>query len=237
MTTHQLATLLEHLQIGLGDGLKSATGTGFTEAASEFRSLPDQSLKELFKSLRKANTPQPGPGSGGNPPAGVAGVIDRIRAVRDGTGPAESVELGGLTIPQLKEILRTFKEPLSGNKGDLVQRVRQLCVPVGPADASPHGANGGAPEPPPGEELDLAAVEEGVRIFTRLRDDRKLTITDVRAGFEPLRGYPKPVVEEITRRLKYTPDGSRAEILDRLLSNLEGIKMSQYRMDQILTGA
>ena len=79
-------------------------------------------------------------------------------------------------------------------------------------------------------------VEEGVRIFTEMRDDKSLTIADVRAGFQRLRGYSLPVVEEISRRLKYTPYGSRTEILDRLLSNLEGIKMSQYRMDQILTG-
>ena len=51
-----------------------------------------------------------------------------------------------------------------------------------------------------------------------------------------LRGYSKPVVEEISRRLNYTPHGSRTEILDRLLSNLEGIKVGQYKMDQILTG-
>ena len=47
----------------------------------------------------------------------------------------------------------------------------------------------------------------------------------------------KPVVEELSRRLKYTPSGSKTEMLDRLLSNLESIKTGQSKMDDILTGS
>lgn len=62
-------------------------------------------------------------------------------------------------------------------------------------------------------------------------------IPAVRAGLESLRSHPKRVVEEPSRRLNHTPGGSRKEILDRLLSNLEAIKMSQDKVDQILTGS
>ena len=73
-------------------------------------------------------------------------------------------------------------------------------------------------------------------LFRSLLADRQLSLSDVRAGFAPIRDYPKPVVVEISRTLGYTPAGSREDILDRLLKNLEGIKMNQHRYDRILTG-
>lgn len=222
MTTHQLANLLDHLLQGFGDSLKA--GTGFAEAIAAFRELPDQSLKELAKNLRKANAPQTGGASGS-----AQSLIEHIQAVRGGTatGP-EPIDPNKLTAPQLKEVLRAFQQPLSGTKAALVARVRQLAaarVPVQPEATAPLS------------ESDQNAVEEGIRVFTELRDNKSLSIAEVRAGFERLRNYPKPIVEEISRRLKYTPHGSRTEILDRLLANLESIKMSQYRMDQILAGS
>lgn len=229
MTTHQLASLLEHLQLGFGDSLK--TGTGFAEAIAAIRELPDQSLKDLAKNLRKANAPQPAESRPSRPaPIDIPAVIERIRAIQNGNAQGlEGVELVCLTNPQLKDILRAFQQPLGGAKDALLTRVRQLCVPADPTNGT------SSPTIPP-SELDLAAVEEGVRLYTELRDNKNLTITDVRAGFERLRGYSKLVVEEICRQLKYTPHGSRTEMLDRLLSNLESIKMSQYKMNQILTG-
>jgi len=240
MTSHQLAGLLDHIRLGFGDHLKTATSSEFGEVVAAFRALPDQPLKELFKKLRSASAepPQTGSKSATGPiPLDVPGTIERIRAIRSGTlSDAENVELGRLTAPQLKEVLRAFQQPLTGAKDALAARVRQLCRLVPSPSGSPLVV-GAEPLPlPPAGVPDLALAEEGTRIYTELRDNRTLSISDVRAGFEPLRGYPKPVVEEIVRRLKHIPHGSRAEMLDRLLWNLEGIKMSQYRMEQIRTG-
>jgi len=241
MTTHQLATLIEHLRQGFGESLAIRAGNDLTEIVAVFRELPDQPLKDLAKSLRKANAPPPTPTGNASPSTGVSGpgAIERIRAIRNGTIPVtEGVDVGRLTNPQLKDVLREFGQAVSGTKPELVARIRQLCVPTATPNNPAPTAPPAVPTTEPREtgEFDPRAVEEGVRIYSELRDDRKLTIADVRAGFEKLRTYPKSVVEEISRRLKYTPFGSRTDILDRLLSNLEGIKMSQYKMDQILTG-
>jgi hypothetical protein len=225
MTTHQLANLLEHLQLGFGDSLKS--GSGFAEAVAAMREMPDQALKELAKTLQKTNRVAPGTKRSNNATVDLSAVIEQIRAARSGASLVpDSFDPARWTMPQLKDVLRAFEQPLTGTKASLVTRVRQLSAPSCPT----------AIAPPSADDLDWKAVEEGVRLFTELRDNRKLAISDVRARFEPLRGYSKPVIEEISRRLRYTPHGSRTEILDRLLANLEGIKVSQYKMDQILTG-
>jgi hypothetical protein len=221
MTTHQLAHLLDHLLQGFGDSLKS--GTGFPEVIATFRELPDQPLKELVKNLRKA-TASPSSGAAGSGPA----LIEHIRAVHAGaTDGPPPIDPNKLTAPQLKDVLRAFQQPVSGTKAALVARVRQLMASPATSNDSP---------PPPVSEFDPAAVEEGVRVYSELRDNPTLSLAEVRARFERLRNYPKPVVEEITRRLQYTPHGSRSEMLDRLLANLESLKMSQQRMQQILAG-
>lgn len=235
MTTYHLADLLDHLRQGFGDNLKAQTSTALQEAVAAFREFPDQTLKSLIAGARKANAPQPAVTGGRAPAASPAGVIERIQAIHAGSAPAgEAVNLKGLTNPQLQEVLRAFKATSTGKKADLEAGIRKLCVqveqPAGPP-ALPRVPNAGATE-----ALDLKAVEEGVRIYSALRDDRTRSLADVRAGFEPLRAYPKPVVEEISRCLKVTPFGSRTEVLDQLLANLLGLKMGQYRADQILTG-
>jgi hypothetical protein len=231
MTTHQLAGLLEHLQLGFGDNLKTATGMAFAEAVVAFREFPDQPLKEFVKSVRKANGPQPPVSRAARPaPVDVAAEIERIRSHRTGAAPGPAVvDPSRLTAGQLKDILRAFQQPLTGTKAALAVRVQQLT-------AFNDQVNGTHPPLTPPDQPDPFAVEEAVRIYSELRDSRSLTIADVRAGFERLRGYPKPVIEELARRLQFTPHGTRTEMLDRLLSNLEGIKMSQHKMDQILTG-
>lgn len=57
MTTHQLANLLEHLQHGFGEGLKTETGKSMAEAISAFREYPEQPLRELIKSIKRSNAP------------------------------------------------------------------------------------------------------------------------------------------------------------------------------------
>lgn len=231
MTTYELATMLEHLQLMFGDNLKTAASGSLAEAATAFRELPDQNLRALLTLVRRANAQQP-IGQGGTQPvlAAVSGVIERIRAIRDGNAPAgELVNLSALkTNDQLKEVLRAFDQPLTGKKDDLISRLRPLCVRTESA-ANTHNV-------PFSVQGDVAAVEQGVLLYKRLEQDRQLSIPDVRAGFAPLREYPKPVLEEVSRLVGYTPAGSREDILDRLLKNLEGIKMNQHRYDRILTG-
>jgi hypothetical protein len=227
MTTHQLASLLEHLHLGFGDSLKA--GTGFVEAIAALREAPDQSLKELAKKLQAANSPRSAGGRSAS--VDLEAIIKQIQSIREDVAQtSELPDPSRLTSPQLKQVLRSFQQPTTGTKPTLVGRVRQLYAPTSPANngLSSSGATVSANE--------MRAVDEGIRLFCELRDNKSLSISDVRARFEPFRGYSKPVVEEVSRRLKYTPHGSRTEMLERLLSNLESIKVSQYKMDQILTG-
>jgi hypothetical protein len=230
MTTHELATTLERLKLLFGDNLKTPASNSLAEAATAFRELPDQNLRALLTLVRRAAAPQPSEGAAQFVSAGGSGVVGRIRAIRDGTAPAsEGIDLSGLkTNDQLKEVLRAFQQPTSGTKADLIGRIRHLCVRTGSVAPTPVS--------PPPSQPDATAIEQGVAHYKKLEQDRQLSITDVRAGFAPLREYPKPVLEEISRRIGYTPAGSREDILERLLKNLEGIKMSQHRADRILTG-
>lgn len=224
MTTHELATLLEHLQLAFGASLKTAASGSLTEAAAAFREQPDENLRAFLTAVRRANAPQPAAS------AGTGALVERIRAIRNGTAPAgEVIDLSKLKKDQLKEILKEFKQPVGGTNPELAARVRQLCVRTDETTTAPVAI----PVQPP---LDMNVVEAGVKLYKQLTDDRQLSILDVRAGFAPIREYPKPVVEEISRRAGYTPAGSREHILDKLLTNLEGIKMSQHRADRIMTG-
>jgi hypothetical protein len=229
VTTHELATVLEHLKLMFGDNLKTATSGSLAEAATAFRELPDQNLRAFLALVRRAAAPQPVETSGAQlVPAAVSGVTEQIRAIRAGAPVEEVVDLGALTNPQLKDVLRAFKQPVSGTKAELLARVRQLCVRTESLTPTPNTTALTQP--------DAASIEQGVGLYKGLEQDRNLSIADVRAGFEPLRAYPKSVLEEVSRRIGYTPAGSREDILERLLKNLEGIKMNQHRADRILTG-
>jgi hypothetical protein len=77
-------------------------------------------------------------------------------------------------------------------------------------------------------------VEQGVRLFQELKATPDITITEVRARMATIRQYPKPIVEEISRRVGYTPDNTRKSTYERMLSNLEEIKLSQLRAKMII---
>ena len=222
MTTHQLAGLLDGLRAAFGDGLKAGAAGDLGDLAAAFRESPDQPVREFLKAARKPAPAKSAATAGGD----VPGVIEHIRKVQAGAVPPSAPDLSGLKTADLKQILVEFGKPRSGSKPDLTKRVGGLCAPAAPTAADP--------APPPG--ADGAAVEEGLRTYTRLRDDRSLTIPDVRSGFEALREYPKSVVEEIARRLNHPTHGTRAEILDRLSASLIGVKVGQHRTEQILTG-
>ena len=145
-----------------------------------------------------------------------------------GSEPAVDLDALKLNNSQLKEILKAFGEKPTNTVAGNLTKVRQLIRSA--------GMSGSETSLVTEIHADSANVEEGIRRYNNLLADRKLSISDVRAGFEPLRAYPKAVVEEISRRVGYTPVGSHADILDRLLTNLEGIKLSQHRADRILVG-
>jgi hypothetical protein len=137
--------------------------------------------------------------------------------------------VGQLTVPQMKDVLKAFGQKGTTSRDGNLDRLRGIVRPGGGEPAT----EASTPQRP---TADPALVEQGVQTYLRLRDTKGLSIADVRTQFEPIRHYPKAVVEEISRRLGYTPDGSREEIANRLLSNLEAIKMSQLRGDMILSG-
>ncbi len=85
-------------------------------------------------------------------------------------------------------------------------------------------------------QVDPELVEKGYETYLRLQDDRTLSVDAVRSEFQTVRAFPKPVLEEILRRIDYTPSGSRDDMADRLLNTLVSIKMSQMREELILTG-
>jgi len=136
-------------------------------------------------------------------------------------------QLDKLKNNELKDILAAFGQKGTRTTVDNLARVKALLTP--PANGT-HSTSTSQPV------VDEQQINDGVQLYERLRDATDLSITDVRAGFEPLRSYPKPVVEEIVRHLQYTPHGSAKDMLDRLLTNLEVIKMSQYRSETIRTG-
>jgi hypothetical protein len=226
MTTHDLAKLLDHLRDGLTAGLTSTAIKDLTEASEAIRELPDMPLKTFARDI-KPKPPKAG-GKKGQAAVDLPGLIERIRAVKGGTGTAESVlqEVEQLSSTQLKDVLKAFNLKGTSTKDGNLARTRALLLGNDPATAPSSNA----------PNFDPALVESGVQLYLRLRDSRDLGIEEVRAQFEPIRFYPKPVVEEISRRVGYTPDGSRDAIARRLLSNLESIKMHQLRSDLILSG-
>lgn len=226
MTTHELAGLLDYLRLGLGSGLKDPVIRAFAEASEAFRELPNQPLKALVKEIRAKPSPGDG-GKKGRPAIDLPTLIERVRRVRAGAEPAEALlaEVNHLTVPQMKDVLKAFGQKGTSTRDGNLDRVRAI-VRAGAAE----------PVTPQRPTFDPALVEQGVQTYFRLRDAKGLSIPEVRSQFDPIRHYPKAVVEEMSRRLGYTPDGSRDEVVNRLLSNLEGIKMNQLRGEMILSG-
>ncbi len=229
MTTHQLAGLFDALRTTLGPVLKTDGSKAFEDVAEAFREQPDQPIKEFVKQVRKSvMAPSEKPTGGAKKSAvDVNAVIDRVRRARAGGEPFEPLaDLDGLTDPQLKSVLAAFNQKGTSGKLKNLERVRALLVPNGTVTPTPI--------PQPATATDFTLVEQGVRLFHELKADPSISIFDVRARLAPIRQYPKPVVEEISRRVGYTPDDTREKTFDRMLSNLEGIKMSQLRAKMIL---
>jgi hypothetical protein len=229
MTTHELAKLIDSLRLAFGDNLKKSTSDSMTEAAVAFRELPDQNLRAFLTSVRRAPDPQPATGRGGRAAApATADLIEQIRAVRAGTAPAGTiVDLAPLKKDALKEIAKAFGQPVSGTNPELVSRIRALCVRTDEPNPVPE------PQPP---AFDQAAVDVALVLHKQISADRKLSLQEVRAQFEPFRHLPKPVVEEVCRQIGFSAIGSREDLLDRLLKGLENLKMNQHRADSIQYG-
>ena len=234
MTTHQLAGLIDTLRSGMAPLLKAdAAGVkAFEEAAEAFREHPDQPLKEFVKQVRAALAPGNGKtaGKGKKPAIDVNALIDHIRSARAGEGPFDPIvaELDALGDKELKTILTAFGGKGTNGKAKNLERVKALLVVAGDTSVPLQ------PVPPAPAATDTTLVEHGVRLFEELEKDPNVSILEVRARMAPIRQYPKPVVEEISRRVGYTPDDTREKTFDRMLSNLEGIKMSQLRAKMIL---
>lgn len=69
--------------------------------------------------------------------------------------------------------------------------------------------------------------------------DRTLSIGDVRAKFKSLELLPKDVIAEVARRQGYTEIAklSKPQMLKKLLSNIESVKMGQFKADSITNPA
>lgn len=235
MTMHQLAALLESLSTGLEGSLKSGAATEFRDAAAALRSLPDQPLRQLAALIWSvadpgaASAPRRGSRSSKPPAPDVPIIIERIRAVRAGTAQDPLPELESLNNNQLREILSAFGyQKTSRQRAENLRMVRALLVPT------PATAGNVAPAPPApvaGPEqpsADAELVAKGVALYQRLRDDRNVSVAEVRTALADWQRYPKDILEEITRRLGFSPYGSRSEMYSRLLANLEDLKMHQF---------
>jgi len=232
VTTHQLAGLFDALRTNFGPMLKMEGAKAFEDVAEAFREQPDQPLRELVRQVRAAAATPSGNGRA-TAPRRTAGhavdlpvLIDRIRGVRERAEAAEGViaQFSTLNNAQLRSILGAFSVSPSNTTQRNLERVKGLLTAT-PTDT---------PAIPQPADTDTILVEQGVRLFQELKADPVISIYDVRARMAPILQYPKTVVEEISRRLGYTPDDTREKTFDRMLSNLEGIKMSQLRAKMIL---
>ena len=81
MTTHQLAALFDSFRTGLGASLKTEATKAFEEAAETFRDLPDQPVKQLFSTVRKAMAAPTSPKANGRAKRSIdpKALAERIR--------------------------------------------------------------------------------------------------------------------------------------------------------------
>lgn len=80
------------------------------------------------------------------------------------------------------------------------------------------------------------STSEAVALYTRLNNDRTLTIADVRVAFEPIVSLSKSELETLSRAVGYMPCRTRKATIELLRNNLESIKLSQHRVDRIRNG-
>lgn len=227
MTTHQLATLFDSLRNGLGDGLKPATVKLFTDASQTLREEPERSLKELLSS--KPTKGQTSSSKGKAPSITAEQLVEKIDQVRNGILNSTELDscLNGANNKLLREVLQHYKVAPTNNTTGNKSKVEQLlCTTTQPK----HETNGHHPV------YDANDVKRGVELYLELRDVRGPGIEEVRARFEPVRHFSKATLEELSRRLEYTPDGGRDELFQRLMDQLEENKINQYRRDAIVGG-
>ena len=132
MTTHQLATMLDHLRNAFADNLKASASNEFSDVSGAFRELPDQTLKDLVKWLRQTANPARTVkvASASIYPAS----LPESAALRESRPDAESaIDLDALKLnnSQLKEILKAFGEKPTNTVAGNLTKVRQLLRAVG----------------------------------------------------------------------------------------------------------
>lgn len=232
MTTHQLAALFDSLRTGLGSSLKSEATKAFEEAAETFRELPDQPVKQLLSTVRKAMLAPTSANVNGKAKRTVdpKALAERIRVARTGAEPFEPLipDVESLNDAQLKTVLAEFGQKGTTGKPKNLERVRQLLI------ISQNGRTNGV-HGHTAVVADSNLIEHAVELFYELKEDPKATIFDIRTKLEPIRHYSKAVVEEISRLVGYTPGETREKTFERLLQNLEGIKMNQLRAKMIFS--
>lgn len=78
-------------------------------------------------------------------------------------------------------------------------------------------------------------AEDGHAIVQAAIADRKLSITETRSAMKKLATLPKEAVAEVCRRQGYDEIARlpKPRMLKKLAANIEGIKLGQYRADQI----
>jgi len=70
-------------------------------------------------------------------------------------------------------------------------------------------------------------------VYERLEQDRTLSIVELRVHAQPFANCPLAELEEISRCLGYTPMGTKAQISQRLIANLESINAARSRQEPL----
>lgn len=236
MTTYQLADFFGHLRDLLGDGLKADAKSALTDVAISFKDRPDQSIKDLIAQLAPPKAPGTKKSAAKKSAVDVPALINRIKAVQAGAEAADQVITTVETLkgPQLELVLKAFDQKSPKLVADRLKLAKCLVAPSAAPDATAQRSPAENGTPTEAHEPDAELVQTGVELYRRLWATTDISIYDVRTQFEPVLNYPKSVLEEITRQLRFTPDGSREDIGNRLLTNLERQKASQRDGELIL---
>ncbi len=139
-------------------------------------------------------------------------------------------DIAQLPDPKVKQLAKLlgFKP-----KGSMSRDELQAMILGGPAEvAAPSASEPQTESPAP--EVDAAAVDRGVELFQRLRDDASLSIETIRHDFAAFSDMPKPVIDGIGSRLDYLTRGSKDEVLAGWLSMLEDLHLNRRREEGIM---